>query len=160
MNPIPTQAIKILSCILKIYFFILDEFFQDWECYGDFDVLWFFWLQNIILHLCLFSLKFTFFIPGKFCGMFWWSQDNLVPNVGWQTCGFSFLSQVKAKDREQVHQGTVFPRNPDVKISSAQITLFKRLSWAYLIPSVPRMNGRHPSDITRIPSWTAERFGS
>jgi len=32
----------------------------------------------------------------------------LVPNVGWQTRGFSFLSQVKAKDREQVHQGTVW----------------------------------------------------
>jgi len=70
-------------CIQKIYFFILDEFFQDWECYGDFDVLWFFWLQNIVLHLWWFSLEFTFFIPGEFCMACFDDQGKIVPNVGW-----------------------------------------------------------------------------
>jgi len=57
-------------------FFNPDEFFSIENVVEILMFLWFFGLQNIILHLCLFSLKFTFLIPGKFCGMFWLSHED------------------------------------------------------------------------------------
>jgi len=90
-------------------------------------------------HNSEFMLTFTevyfFFIPGEFCLACFDDQRKIVRNVGWQTCGLSFSSHIRAKDRVQfTREQSGFPRYPD--------------------PSVPRMNGRHPSDSTRIPSWT------